>query len=984
MIFFSRFLFVCCGLLLLACQQTPELESFVSHPDLVMELSAQEPMVLDPVDMAFDEAGRAFVLEMPGYPDGLSQSRLVWLEDVNGDGSFDNRHLFADELHLASSILPYQGGFLVAAPPDLLFVKDTNGDMQADVRQRLMTGFAEGNLQHNFNGLTYGLDNWIYAANGGNGGEISWVGENSKTLKLGGNDVRFRLTDQQWEIIGESSGGFELAMDEWGHLFETHNLYHISELTIPARYVKGIPSEWEHTLVDISTDKEGELTRIYPIGQQATRVNHPEQAGYFSGACGITYYGGGGFPESFQGNVLVADVVLNLIHRDNISPDGTYHRASRVDENAELLASTDRAFRPVNMEVGPDGAIYLLDMHRKVIEHPEWIPDEIEDTMNLDVGKDQGRIYRITPTAGLPWQTPDFDPKQLDQVVAALGHPNQWWRLTAQRLLVEWQLPGSIPLLEKALTSPQPFARLHALYSLQGLHALQTHHLDATLRDEHPQLRRHTLLLAENRPEFGQLMHDHWERLLTEKHLAVRLQLALSASRQTSPIASAGDWWRLLGEGDQDPLVRWALIAVQQSHPLDLAQTVLDASSLSEGSQQLLMELGQLVGKNGPPAQQSQWLGLLAKQQKKQPELSLSMLEGLAKGSTQPDASVALTQAERSHLIRLIDSIEQTEDWDRLIACWKLRQVWKGKPSQGMQALFEEAKSKARNPVVSLEQRLTALELLTFFPIDLRKSSLFPLLHAAHPPQVQMEALRQLAYAREPESMATVIQQWAELGPTARKGATDALLYLPENHPQLLIALEKGIIQLGEMNFDLERRRELLFSDQPEIRERAEQLFSDAGVLTRSLAMDQMKPALHLAGSQRAGKPLFQAHCASCHQFGREGIGVGPDLTEISRKSPFSLLHDIVDPNAAADTRYLSHRVQLTNGEVLLGLVASEDEAILQLKMMGGAVRSVDRAEIETLRSTGHSLMPEGLEANFSPQQMADLLAYLQQSPAYE
>ncbi|MDH5604142.1 MAG: hypothetical protein OEY51_09380, partial [Cyclobacteriaceae bacterium] len=338
-------------LFLLSCahEKETDLSSFQIHPDFTLSLAAEEPLVFDPVDMEFDENGRAFVIEMPAYPNNDLPNRIVILDDTNHDGVFDKRTVFAEDLGVAVSLLPYKKGFLVAAPPELLFIQDTDKDDKADVRTVLMSGFSFGNTQHNYNGLTYGLDNWIYGANGGNSGAPYWIENKETTFPLRGNDFRFDPGRKLFERIGKSSGGYGLGVDNWGNIFETHNLEHISHLTFNEKYLSNVQLPGIGARKNISDHDVDGMSRIYPTGKQETRVNHPEQSGYFSGACGITFYGGGIFPENVEGNVFVADVVLNLIHRDIIGQAGPAYKASRDPErtNVEFLTSTDRAFRPV-------------------------------------------------------------------------------------------------------------------------------------------------------------------------------------------------------------------------------------------------------------------------------------------------------------------------------------------------------------------------------------------------------------------------------------------------------------------------------------------------------------------------------------------------------------------------------------------------------------------------------------------------------------
>ena len=188
---------------------------FVLHPDFNMELVASEPIIFDPIEMKFNDNGDVFVMEMPGYPMRDAGSRLILLKDENDDGIFDKRIVYAADLGVSTSFLPYRDGFLVASPPDLLWLMDADKDGVADERKIIMSGFSNENLQHNYNSLTYGLDNWIYAANGGNSGKPYFENEPNIRLDLRNGDLRINLEKKQIVRVGQSSGGFKITFDEW-------------------------------------------------------------------------------------------------------------------------------------------------------------------------------------------------------------------------------------------------------------------------------------------------------------------------------------------------------------------------------------------------------------------------------------------------------------------------------------------------------------------------------------------------------------------------------------------------------------------------------------------------------------------------------------------------------------------------------------------------------------------------------------------------
>ncbi|MDH3712088.1 MAG: c-type cytochrome, partial [Cyclobacteriaceae bacterium] len=249
----------------------------------------------------------------------------------------------------------------------------------------------------------------------------------------------------------------------------------------------------------------------------------------------------------------------------------------------------------------------------------------------------------------------------------------------------------------------------------------------------------------------------------------------------------------------------------------------------------------------------------------------------------------------------------------------------------------------------------------------------------SEPEALQLAAMSQLRTAKMPGVATNLISLWPTLGPKARAIASDILLYDSHNHDQLLTAMENGKIQLGEMNLHLERRRELLFSEKASIRQRAEALFSDAGVVKREEAIAQMQPALSLKGNAITGQDTFESLCASCHRLESQGKEVGPDLTDVFNKSSISLMHDILDPNAAVDTKYINHIVRSEDGNTYTGIVARETDREVIIKMIGGLEKTIPRNQIKEFSGTGRSMMPEGLEASMDHQQMADLLTYLQQ-----
>ena len=964
-------------------QETPE--GFEIHPDFSLQLVASEPLVFDPVDMQFDENGRTFVLEMPGYPFSDMDSRLVELIDTDDDHRYDDRVVMDDRLGVASSFMPYKKGFLVAAPPHLLWISDSNGDGKIDKREKLMGGFATGNLQHNFNGLTYGLDNWIYAANGGNSGRPFFLSAPDSVLDLRGTDLKFDLEKEVLKRVGESSGGFEITFDAWGHLFETHNLEHVSQLVFEDRYLAEVPISPAHALINISDHEENGTSRIYPIGEQETRVNHPEQSGYFSGACGITYYGGGAFPEAFNDNLFVADCVLNLVHLDVLEENGSAFKTSRMREKSEFLASSDRYFRPVNMTVGPDGSLYVLDMHREVIEHPEWIPDEIETKMDIDSGKDKGRIYRIVPKNN--WSPIEFDlrPDSDTSLVSALKSGNQWTRNTAQRLLVTEKIKDAIPQLEElAKTSENPLARLHALWALDGLEALTPTLLKQALKDPADGVRENAVKMAEARLDREPELARDLVPLLSDSNAIVRMRACLSLGTLSDKnydslkddIAKAAMGMLAIAENETWSIK--AMASVLRRQALAFSKSFLEESkNLTKSDMDLLAILAEKTGRDETVVSIASFLETIERNDFSNPQ-KIILVDALASGREKGSA-FNLNSSEKNLVAAVLSKMESKNEVGLIGASGNLRKTLGLPISPKMRSLMQKAGKSVVNNGIPVEERLEQLRLLRQQDFENHDELLYKLLHNAQPLNLQQEALLQLKEANDKKVGERLLKLWPSLGPVARKEATDILLFQSHNHDALLSAMENNEVNLGEFNLDLERRRTLLFWSDEDIQKRAQALFSDAGVVNRTEAIEKMRPALTMNGNKQSGKSVFESQCAQCHRYGNLGKDVGPVLTEVNRKSKESLLHDILDPNAAVDTKYLNHQVKTKDGTILTGLVFQETDTEIGIKMMGGDEKIIPKTEIEQFSSLGSSMMFEGLEANMTQQEMADLLAFLQQ-----
>ncbi|WP_338868903.1 PVC-type heme-binding CxxCH protein [Spirosoma sp. SC4-14] len=630
------------------------LNSFtLADEQLGVSIFAAEPQVLDPVEMAFDEEGNAFVVEMPDYPtkpeNGQWNGTIRMLTDTNGDGRMDSSLVFADNLSEATSILPWQGGLLVTAAPSIWFLKDTTGDHRADIREVLFTGFFADNSEAQITNLRYSIDNWIYASNTGREGEIRFMrNPKAPAVSVKGGDFRFRLDRGQFEIES-SNGQFGLAIDNWGNRFFTENSLHIQQAPIPARYLyrhKHLPaveatvniSDHAPIMVQETPAPYWRAERTKRRNQQFAEANldRKEYADdHFTGASGGTFYGGDGLPKEYYGSVFTGDVAGNLVHRDVLttSPTSPAFVASRgsQEKEHEFLASTDPWFRPVNFTVGPDGCLYVIDMYRQHIETPTAIPDDLKEEMDFTNGRTQGRIYRIAPkTHNAATVRPKLRSKSSAELIPLLAHPNQWWRLQAHRLLLEKQDKSTIPALRTmAAKHPDSQARLHAFFVLEGLDALDASLIVQGMQDIQPEIRAYGAMQAER---FSACLPQLIDKA-SDSSARVVFQTSLSLGQFSSPTVVPA-LARILEKYGRDRWFRTAILSSESGSSVALAKQLVQNGVIFKTetpyADAFLHDLAFVIGSRKRGNETAELLALFDKQ----PHWKAIASKGVAEGQT--------------------------------------------------------------------------------------------------------------------------------------------------------------------------------------------------------------------------------------------------------------------------------------------------------------------------------------------------------------
>lgn len=938
-----------------------------------LELVAAEPDVTDPIDAAFDEDGRMYVVEMNDYPFLPEQrvkkykdqrpetwGRIRLLEDIDDDGKMDKSTVFADKLRWPQSVCCYDGGVFVISTPNLFYFKDTNGDGVADVKETVIVGFNNSNVQGLGNGLEWGLEHKIYFVSGLVGGDFTR--NDMKLFTPGRRDIRFNPKTLEFDL---TSGGdqFGHGVDDFGNRFVCNNSNHIEHIAWPLYYLDRNP-QLADPGIRRSIAKEGAAAVVYRtsgaepwrVVRTARRIADPKfvasaskteqvATGYFTSATGVTIYRGGAYPPEYYGNAFIGDVGANLVHRKKLTEDGISFIAERTEPDVEFLTSSDNWFRPANFVNAPDGTLYILDMCRETIEHPASIPEDIKEFLDLESGHDKGRVYRLTPPNWKRPKTPKLGQATTAELVEALKSPHGWARDTAHRLIWERQDQAAIEPLRTLLASnPKPVTAVLALHDLNDLNALTGADVIVGLKHADSRVREHSLRLAERFGDLQPSVLDAMLALINDSSLRVRWQLTFSLGELSSPKALDG-LKQLTAQAAIDPTIRAAWLSSVHRQSATLAADLLKTAD--DKSLPLLVELIRQVAAGSDTS------------------ATVPLIAGVLEPSDKKPRQVRLLEALGEGLRRRGSS---------LTAVTKTNESLAGRLTETFAALAEEA--------LGTEQgyggREAGVRLLAYADGETALRVLPELFAPQTPPVLQQAAVKSLSVHAPAQVAETLLANWRGFGPAVRRDVVDTLVQSELGATQLLAAVAAGDVKPSEIERD--KKQLLLNHPQEKVRANARKVLEvTAG--NRKQIVDDYQAALTLEADAARGKQVFSKTCSVCHKVGSEGHEVGPDLASTQNKSIDDLLIALLDPNREAQPAFINYTAQTVDGKVFTGIISAENAASVTLKRSEAKQDVLQRDQLETLASSGQSLMPEGLEKDLTKQQVADVLAFIKSLP---
>ena len=945
------------------------LRSFVlASSELKVELVAGEPEVIDPVAIAFGADTSMWVIEMRDYPfgpkpgtDERPKSRIKHLFDHNHDGRYETAVVFADELLFATGILPWKDGVIVTMSGEIAFLADRNGDGKSDFKEIWFQGFSQENSQLRANHPTLGPDGFVYVANGLRGGTIvatkaEWR-DKALPLPLAGFDFRFNpLTGEYGAVSGH--GQYGLAFDDFGNRFVCSNRNPVQHVVLEDHYTKRNPFFAVKTTVqDVAASAE--QSKLYPISQTwTTSALHANQ---FTAACGITIFRGDGLPPENKGNAFTCDPTGNLVHRETLVAHGATFTSHPSDGQQEFLASTDSWFRPVDLANGPDGSLYIVDMYRAVIEHPDWMPVELRSRKDLYDGSDRGRIWRVkSDDSILPQERPDHTLNKLTvpQLVQLLDHRNAWHRETAFRLLLEKHRDEVLDALkanwkQNTLTR----SRLPVLWMMRLLDPRLTPAVLAwsEIDNRDPRVREQVVsLIGDNLDEL--LPDDIISVVSEEADDRVRFRLALDLSgRSPDAILGRKSLIRLLDRGVEDPWLRVAVCTLKSDPPQAFLSELLDhwatLKKAPAGAAELIESLSEIVGVQLDPKSSrpvlvkmiefhpSDW-GDLAN------EVAAFGVRGFGRGTVR-----------RGHSFQTYRSELSAEERQRL--------------SKLMRSVLATA-SDAQLPA---PKRISAIRTLAYADETDVLPTLTDLALNSPDNPLRLAALDALGIIGDPAVGEKLLSSYPTQTPLIRRAIQDLLLTSEPYIGMLLTALESGSISVSEI--DPARQTRLSKSRSKELSARADKLFASSISADRAEVLARYQAAIRTKGDPTRGRAVFEKNCVTCHRVADLGVNVGPEIGDTYNKTPEYLLTNILDPNRAIDANYFAFTIVTTQGKTYTGLIKSETAVSITIRMPEGKEETILRSDIEELKTSGQSLMPVGMEKSITVEQMTDLISFL-------
>ncbi len=955
--------------------------------ELQMELVASEPLIREPSGVCWDQKGRLFVCELHGYnlngqldideqnktgkldkvvrrffvPKRIEEAAkagtygtVKQLIDTDGDGRMDKASVWADHIPPCLGICPARDGIIVACSPDILFLADRDGDGIAEVREVLFTGFKARTLERRMGNPQWGLDDWIYFGRSFSATTVTGP-HLSKPVQLPATDFRIKADGSAIEPVAGYVEGQGFTFTEFGDRF-------VSPIGWPASFI--VPLPWHalarnpYVVTPTLTVQAFPSRRAYPTSKahpwRTRRAQDPgfskfytegwgiaESApnGYFTSCCGPLVYQDNVLP-GLHGQLLACEPAQNLIHRSLIQRDRLrlLLRRKKSEETSEFLTTTDSWFHPIALSHGPDGCVYIADFYREIIEDYSAIPRYLQQQYGLSHGKNYGRIWRIAAKNPPPLPSPDMSKLSPEELAAEVGSALFWRRQTARRLLTEGQSREVAPTLIKMAQNSHstPVTIVNALHTLDSLGQLKPEVLVPLLKHTSSGVRRQVLQLAERWLEEHDQLLNAALSLKNDAEPIVRFQLAISlgASNDRRILPTLAE---LARRDCDDSWMRTAILSGLRDRGGKILSLLLNSPKELNQARFLLEPLCFAIGSRREPHELNQ--ALLEITTLDDLTIQEPCLQGIQRSFNGP-ATVQLDKTTTKGLKGLADgNPSKVQSLAQLLV-----RLMKLETPEERAARVMRLKQRLQDVTVNVDDRIAAVTELSAE----NDATIGPILIKAIPSAT----------------------------PSLRSAILQVIFSRRDYLPDLLDAIEQKIIPKATISAV---QREMLLNDKnPEIRSRANKLLSKKNSTVKKL-IPQYIAALNKPRDVVHGREIFVKICGKCHQAHNQGVAVGPDLSSEFQRAEETIIEDILAPSQNISSAYVTYVAVTQSGQVFTGLLASESPTSITLKQPEGKQQVILRNEIEELRASDVSMMPEDLVKTLKPQDVADVIAWLRQ-----